>query len=37
MPVLMLDDISGIATMLQAEALPLDRIGKFEAAQDNRL
>ncbi|MGA9005317.1 MAG: molybdopterin-guanine dinucleotide biosynthesis protein B [Xanthobacteraceae bacterium] len=33
-PVLMLDDITGIATMLQAEALPLDRIGKLEAAQD---
>jgi molybdopterin-guanine dinucleotide biosynthesis protein B len=34
-PVLMLDDISGIATMLQAEALPLDRIGGLEAAQNS--
>ena len=33
-PVLMLDDIAAIATMLQAEALPLDRIGQIEAAQD---
>jgi molybdopterin-guanine dinucleotide biosynthesis protein B len=32
-PVLMLDDIDGIANMLQAEALPLDRIGKLETAQ----
>jgi molybdopterin-guanine dinucleotide biosynthesis protein B len=32
-PVLMLDDINGIANVLQAEALPLDRIGKLEAAQ----
>ena len=34
-PVLMLDDTIGIATMLEAEALPLDRIGKLEAAQDS--
>jgi molybdopterin-guanine dinucleotide biosynthesis adapter protein len=27
-PVLMLDDLEGIANVLQAEALPLDRIGK---------
>jgi molybdopterin-guanine dinucleotide biosynthesis protein B len=33
-PVLLLDDIEGIANMLQAEALPLDRIGKLEASQD---
>jgi molybdopterin-guanine dinucleotide biosynthesis protein B len=33
-PVLMLDDINGIANVLQAEALPLDRIGQIEAAQD---
>ena len=33
-PVLMLDDIPAIATMLQAEALPLDRIGQIEAARD---
>jgi molybdopterin-guanine dinucleotide biosynthesis adapter protein len=33
-PVLMLDDIGGIANVLQAEALPLDRIGQIEAAQD---
>jgi hypothetical protein len=26
-PVLMLSDVESIATMLQAEALPLDRIG----------
>jgi molybdopterin-guanine dinucleotide biosynthesis protein B len=32
-PVLMLDDINGIANVLQAEALPLDRIGTLEAAQ----
>ncbi|HZC57369.1 MAG TPA: molybdopterin-guanine dinucleotide biosynthesis protein B [Xanthobacteraceae bacterium] len=32
-PVLMLDDIASIANVLQAEALPLDRIGKLEAAQ----
>jgi len=32
-PVLMLDDIDGVATMLQAEALPLDRIGQIEAGQ----
>jgi molybdopterin-guanine dinucleotide biosynthesis protein B len=32
-PVLMLDDVDGVATMLQAEALPLDRIGKLEASQ----
>jgi molybdopterin-guanine dinucleotide biosynthesis protein B len=29
-PVLMLDNIEGIANVLQAEALPLDRIGKLE-------
>src|SRR5271163_4055349 len=34
-PVLMLDDISGIATMLRAEALPLDRIGGLEAARNS--
>jgi molybdopterin-guanine dinucleotide biosynthesis protein B len=33
-PVLMLDDIDGIANMLQAEALPLDRIGPREAPRD---
>jgi molybdopterin-guanine dinucleotide biosynthesis protein B len=33
-PVLKLDDINGIANVLQAEALPLDRIGQIEAAQD---
>jgi molybdopterin-guanine dinucleotide biosynthesis protein B len=33
-PVLMLDDINGIANMLQAEALPLDRIGTREATSD---
>ncbi len=33
-PVLMLDDIDGIANVLQAEALPLDRIGQIEAVQD---
>jgi molybdopterin-guanine dinucleotide biosynthesis adapter protein len=32
-PVLMLDDVDGIANVLQAEALPLDRIGALEAAQ----
>jgi molybdopterin-guanine dinucleotide biosynthesis protein B len=32
-PVLNLDDIAGIATMLQAEALPLNRIGALDAAQ----
>jgi molybdopterin-guanine dinucleotide biosynthesis adapter protein len=32
-PVLMLDDINGIANVLQAEALPLDRISKLEASQ----
>jgi hypothetical protein len=32
--VLMLDDVAAIATMLQAEALPLDRIGQIEAARD---
>jgi molybdopterin-guanine dinucleotide biosynthesis protein B len=32
-PVLMLDDFNGIANVLQAEALPLDRIGKLETAQ----
>jgi molybdopterin-guanine dinucleotide biosynthesis adapter protein len=30
-PVLMLDDINGIANVLEAEALPLDRIGTLEA------
>jgi hypothetical protein len=29
----MLDDINGIANVLQAEALPLDRISKLEASQ----
>ncbi len=29
----MLDDINGIANVLQAEALPLDRIGNLEATQ----
>ena len=29
-PVLMLDDIEGVANALQAEALPLDQIGKLE-------
>jgi molybdopterin-guanine dinucleotide biosynthesis protein B len=33
-PVLMLDDIASIANVLQAEALPLDRIGQIEAAQE---
>jgi molybdopterin-guanine dinucleotide biosynthesis adapter protein len=33
-PVLMLDDIAGIASVLQAEALPLDRIGRLEVAQE---
>jgi molybdopterin-guanine dinucleotide biosynthesis adapter protein len=32
-PFLMLDDIAGIANVLQAEALPLDRIGQIEAAE----
>jgi molybdopterin-guanine dinucleotide biosynthesis adapter protein len=32
-PVLMLDDFNGIANVLQAEALPFDRIGKLEAVQ----
>jgi molybdopterin-guanine dinucleotide biosynthesis adapter protein len=35
-PVLMLDDIEGIANVLQAEALPLDRIGALEAAQGEK-
>jgi len=33
-PLLMLDDINGIANVLQAEALPLDRLGQIEAARD---
>ncbi len=33
-PVLMLDDINGIANVLQAEALPLDRVGTLEAARN---
>jgi|SRR5579871_57407 molybdopterin-guanine dinucleotide biosynthesis protein B len=32
-PVVMLDDFEGIANVLQAEALPLDRIGHLEARQ----
>jgi len=36
-PVLRLDDIAGIATMLQAEALPLSRIGALEGAQGQAL
>jgi molybdopterin-guanine dinucleotide biosynthesis adapter protein len=33
-PVLMLDDVDGIANVLQAEAMPLDRIGQIEAVRD---
>ena len=32
MPVLMLDDIDGVANVLQAEALPLDQIGACMSA-----
>jgi molybdopterin-guanine dinucleotide biosynthesis adapter protein len=32
-PVLMLSDINGVANVLQAEALPLDRIGGLETGQ----
>jgi molybdopterin-guanine dinucleotide biosynthesis adapter protein len=32
-PVLMLSDINGVANVLQAEALPLDRIGGLETRQ----
>ena len=37
LPVLMLDDVAGIANVLQAEALPRDKIGAAWAASDLRL